>query len=95
MRDDTSLADQHAACVERWKILREELRSINYTFEGLANKDGELPNGLAVWLSAKEIQFGIVIGQPITRESIARLEELLTETHGVMFFDAIALGQRK
>ena len=86
---------RHAECVERWKILQAEMRSINYTFEGVADENDVLPNGLAVWQTAKEIQFNIIIEQPITKESVARLDELLKETHGVMFFDAIALGGKK
>lgn len=90
-----SLEAQHESCVERWKILQGEMAGINYTFEGIEDENGDLPNGLAVWRQAKEFQFNTVINQPITKESVARLEELLKETHGVMFFDAIALGRSK
>jgi len=84
-----TLRMKHAACVERWHILRAEMRSINYTFDGVVTEDKQ---GLGIWAAAKEIQFNVIIEQPITPASVARLDELLKETHCTMFFDAIAIG---
>lgn len=65
------------------------MQNVNYNYSDMTNAD------LAMWADAKFTQFGIIFEQPVTEETNKRLDELLTEAHGIMFFDAIALGGKK
>jgi len=65
------------------------MKNVNYNYDDMTNAD------LAMWADAKFTQLGIVFEQPVTAETNTRLDELITEAHKMMFFDAIALGGRK
>jgi len=86
MNSGQALDEQREELKERWKILRAEMENVNYDWA---------ENGLAMWVEAKKIQFSLIFEQPVTREINKRLDDLLTEAHGTMFFDAIALGGKK
>ena len=89
MNKDQTLEEQRKELKERWITLANELNKIGYNYDNEVNAD------LALWADAKHVQFGIIFEQPITKETNKRLDELLTEAHGTMFFDAIALGGKK
>ena len=86
MNNEQTLKEQHAELKERWKMISTEIDKIGYHEKDAAAAE------LAMWAIAKSVQFGIIFEQPITKETNQRLDELLKQTHGIMFFDAIALG---
>ena len=57
-----TLAEDHSALKERWKTLRAEMENCNYDW---------VENGLAMWVEAKTIQFGVIFSQPILKKLIS------------------------